>query len=283
MTAMGVLVLLPCRHRHPRFINVTLRVTKNGTKTTDLLIIRVYSFFAFVSEEEEEALGNSTVIQCASEHMNLPQLFMGALCLAAGSPSVANNGSILADLPLFPCMSSGKSFKVIFNRRRTSQEINDRLARDLRRIGQDRMDGQRAVCMYGFRRGGAQHLLDVTGKYELVMRLGDWKPDSSSFFVYLTNMNARGTLRSTLRSYAKDDVTQMVAQIMAMHNSWTLDVVRSLRERMTGKAAPMDAAAVVAFDNQAAAKLCWVMIECVLQLRHGRNEAIREADGAHAR
>lgn len=70
---------------------------------------------------------------------------------------------------------------------------------------------------------------------------------------------------------------------MERYNSWTLDVVRNLREQMKGKAAPMDAAAVVAFRNRAAAKLFLVMIECVLQLRHRRNEAILEADRAGAR
>lgn len=65
--------------------------------------------------------------------------------------------------------------------------------------------------MHGFRQGCAHHLLDVTGKYELVMRLRGCEPDTFRFFVYLTSMNARRTLSSTLRSYAKDDVTHMVA------------------------------------------------------------------------
>lgn len=60
------------------------------------------------------------------------------------------------------------------------------------------------------------------------MRLEDWKPDSNSFFIYVTNMNARGTLRCTLRSHGEDDVTQAVAQIMTTYKHWAVGVVSSL-------------------------------------------------------
>lgn len=258
---------------------MTLRITKNGTTLTEMLIVRIYSYFAYVSPEEEEALGSQTVIQCNTEESNLPQLFKGIIVLAAASPVASNNGAILADMPVFPQMSTGGNrHSVLFLRPRT--DVNERLTRDLRRIGLDLSNGQRAVRLYGFRRGGSQDLLDWSGKYELVMRLGDWKVNSTSFFIYLTNMNARGTLRSTLRSYGQDDVTQTVAQVMAAHNNWAVGVVASLRARVTGQAPPLDAAGVTAFDREAAAKLCTIFIECILQLRYGRREAVPDAEEA---
>lgn len=271
----------PYRHKHPRFLDIKLRVTKGGSKTTDLLILRVFSYYAHVSEEEEMSLGRSTFIQCSAPYTNLPQLLMGAVFLVSSSPAVVGCGSMLADLPVFPSMSTGgKRDRVIFLRPRTHPEINGRLTRDLRRIGMDLVNGQRAVRMYGFRRGGAQDLLDWSGNYELVMRLGDWKPDSNSFFIYLTNMNARGTLRSTLRSHGQDDVTQTVAQIMATYNHWAVSVVSSLRARVLGLEPALDAAGVTAFDLAATTKLCTMFIECVLQLRHGRISAVPDEEEA---
>ncbi|KAK1869402.1 hypothetical protein I4F81_011879 [Pyropia yezoensis] len=264
---------------HPRFLNVTLRITKNGTTVTEMFIVRIYSYFAYVSQEEEDSLGSQTVIQCNTEETNLPQLFKGALALAAASPVVGNNGGVLSDLPVIPQMlTAGNRHSVFFLRPRT--DINERLTRDLRRIGMDLNNGQRALRLYGFRRGGSQDLLDWSGKFELVMRLGDWKVDSTSFFIYLTNMNARGTLRSTLRSYGQDDVSQTVAQIMAAHNKWAVGVVASLRARVLGQEPPLDAAGVTAFDLAAAAKLCTIFIECVLQLRHGRADAVPDSEEA---
>lgn len=268
-----------CRHKHPRFINVTLRVTKTGTTVTEMFIVRIYSYFAYVSQEEEDRLGSQTVIQCNTEDTNLPQLFKGVLVLAASSPVAGNNGAILSEMPVFPHMSTGGSrHSVLFLRPRT--DINERLTRDLRRIGMDLNNGQRAVRMYGFRRGGSQDLLDWSGKYELVMRLGDWKVNSTSFFIYLTNMNARGTLRSTLRSYGQDDVSQTVAQVMAAHNQWAVGVVASLRARVLGQEPPLDAAAATKFDLEAASKLCTIFLEVVLQLRHGRKEAVPDSEEA---
>eukprot|EP00170_Pyropia_yezoensis_P001865 contig_7968_g1869 len=264
-------------NKHPRFLNGTLRITKNGTTITEMFIVRIYSYFAYVSQEEEDSLGSQTVIQCNTEETNLPQLFKGVLALAAASPVVGNNGAVLSDLPVFPQMSTaGNRHSVLFLRPRT--DINERLTRDLRRIGMDLNNGQRAVRLYGSRRGGSQDLLDWSGKFELVMRLGDWKVDSTSIFIYLTNMSARGTLRSTLRSYGQDDVSQTVAQITAAHNKWAVGVVASLRARVLGQEPPLDAAGVTAFDLAAAAKLCMIFIECVLQLRHGRADAVPHSE-----
>ncbi|KAK1869317.1 hypothetical protein I4F81_011795 [Pyropia yezoensis] len=266
-------------HKHPRFLNITLRITKNGTTVTEMFIVRLYSYFAYVSQEEEDSLGSPTVIPCNTEDTNLPQLFKGVLALAASSPVVGNNGAVLSDLPVIPQMSTaGNRHSDLLLRPRT--DINERLTRDLRRVGLDLNNGQRAVSLYGFRRGGSQDLLDWSAKFELVMRLGDWKVDSTSFFIYLTNMNARGTLRSTLRSYGQNDVSQTVAQIMAAHNKWAVGVVASLRARVLGQEAPLDAAGVTAFDLGAAAKLCTIFIECVLLLRYGRADAVPDSEEA---
>lgn len=115
------------RHNHPRFVDVMLRITKGGSKTTDMLVVRVYSFFACITEEEKAALGRSTFIQCSAEHVNLPQLFMGALFLASSCPAVSGCCGMLAKMPVFPSMSStGNRDEVIFQRMRTLAEINGR-------------------------------------------------------------------------------------------------------------------------------------------------------------
>lgn len=265
-------------HRHPRFLNVTLRVTKTGTSTTQMFIVRIYSYNPYVSPEEEAKLGSQTVIQCDTPEANLPQLFKGVLCMAAAAPVVDNNGAVLAQLPVFPHMSTGGGRNtVLFLRPRTN--INERLTRDLQRIGMDMNNGERASRMYGFRRGGAQELLGRTGKYEFVMRLGDWNVESTSFFTYITYMNARGTLRATLRSFGQDDVSQTVAQVLATHSKWAADVVPSLRARVMGQQPPLDNAGVSAFDKEAAARLSSMFVETVLQLRHGRKDAEVDVQG----
>lgn len=261
-----------CRHHHPRFLNVKLRVTKTGTMLTDMFVVRIYSYFAYVSEVEEAALGPQTIIQCNSEETNLPQLLKGVLSMAAAALVVDNNGATLIDMPVFPHMATGATSNVVRFLRPTTCIIK-RLTRDLRRIGMDLNNCERAVRMYAFRRGGSQELLDWSGKYELMMRLGDWKVQSISFFTYITSMNAHGTLRSTLRSFGQDDVTHTVTEIMATNNNWAVGVLASLRARMMGHEPPLDSAGVTEFDQQAVSKLCSVFIECVLQLQHGEKDA----------
>lgn len=73
----------------------------------------------------------------------------------------------------------------------TEKEINARFAADHSRIGESRVNGQRPCQIYGFRLGGAETLLDPTGKYELMMGVGDWKANSDSILVYLTSMHGR--------------------------------------------------------------------------------------------
>lgn len=142
-------------------MDVTVRITKGGCKTTHLLIVRVYRYYAAISEAEEASLGQSTFIQCNAPNLNLPQLFEGALSLASAASGVLGNYCLLANLPVFPGMSTGgKRDTVIYTRLRTPSEINGRLTRNLRRIGLDLVIGQRAVRTYGFRRGGTQDLLD---------------------------------------------------------------------------------------------------------------------------
>lgn len=102
------------------------------------------------------------------------------------------------------------------------------------------------------------------------MRLGDRKPDSSSFLIYLTNMNARGALLSNIRTYGQLSVTQAVAQVMSAKTKLSLAVAGSLRECVLGKVPSLDTCGVQEFHGRAAAKLCSTFPECVLQLRHGR-------------
>lgn len=83
-------------------------------------------------------------------------------------------------------------------------------------------------------------------------------------------MNARGALLSILRSHGQDNVTQAVAQVMSAYTKWSLAVAGSLRESVRGKVPPLDACGVQEFHGRAAAKLCSIFLECVLQLRHGR-------------
>jgi len=140
------------RQEHPRFLDLTPRISKNGTKATDLLVVRVHSYYAYISPDEEVGFGLLCSVQCSHPHLNFPQLFMVLLNLAANAPTIDNHGGLLADLLLFPGMWTGsKGSRVIFMRPKSEAEINSCLTQDLR--------------MYVFRRGGAQNLKDQSGKY----------------------------------------------------------------------------------------------------------------------
>lgn len=105
------------------------------------------------------------------------------------------------------------------------------------------------------------------------MRLGDWSLDSTSFFTYVANMNVRGTLRSTLASFGPDDVTRTVAQITSTHNQWEVEMVSSLRARVLGIEPSLDPADVTDFDENAVARFCSMVVECVQQQRHWKMHA----------
>jgi len=127
---------------------------------------------------------------------------------------------------------------------------------DLVRIGQDLMNGERACRLYGFRRGGAQALLDTSGLFEEVMRLGRWSTTSGSFFRYIASMNSRGRLRSTLRSFRQVEITQVVPQVMATYGKWTSGVVRDVRRRSIGEDGEVIQDAIVEIESDHVEKLC---------------------------
>ncbi|OSX70324.1 hypothetical protein BU14_0785s0001 [Porphyra umbilicalis] len=123
----------PNRQEHPRFLDLTPRISKNGTKATDLLVVRVHSYYAYISPDEEVGFGLLCSVQCSHPHLNFPQLFMVLLNLAANAPTIDNHGGLLADLLLFPGMWTGsKGSRVIFMRPRSEAEINSCLTQDLR-------------------------------------------------------------------------------------------------------------------------------------------------------
>jgi len=263
----------PCRHEHHRFFEVALRVTKTGASTNDVLNVRVFSFFADVSKEEEKHHGVQAFVQCPSEELNLPQLLQPVVLFALSAPGVHMDMGILADQPVFPSLSQRTMAGcVAFFKKRSETDVNARFVADLARIGQDLVLGERACRMYGFRRGGAQALLDRTGLYEQVMKLGEWNPTSNSFLRYITQMNARGTLRSTLRSFAQDDVTQVVAQLLSTYNTWAVGLVRDLCAHASFKDGVVDHAAMVEFEANNVKALGTLVCECVLSLRNGKEE-----------
>jgi len=221
---------------------VCLRVVKTGTGTTDLLWIRFFIYYAQMTAADEAELGQSALVLCNSEHLNFPQLFSGLVFFACSAPGVGADVNRLGQQYLFPSLlqRSVKGTAALF-KKRTETEVNNRFLADLSRIGMAYINGERACRLYGFRRGGAQALLNATGLFEQVMRLGGWRTDSGSFFKYITAMNSRGTLRSTLRSFRVDEVTQVVAQVMASYSHWTAGVVRDLSSRALGKDSGVDA------------------------------------------
>lgn len=261
------------RHRHNRFVELSLRITKTGQDTSDVMKVRVFSCFAVVSKQEEEDDGVQAFVQCPSENLNVPQLLQPVLLFATSAPGVQMDMGILKTQPLFPSLSARSvSGSVAFFRKRSETDVNGRFAADLSRIGQDLIHGDRACRMYGFRRGGAQALLNRTGLYEQVMKLGDWNPDSSSFLRYITQMNSRGTLRSTLRTFAQDEVSQVVSQLMATYSDWAVGLVRKLCSRARCEEGALDHDAMVEFENENVKVLCSVVCECVLTLRHGKSD-----------
>lgn len=238
-----------------------------------MLVMRIFSCFAEVSAAEQEELGRSNVMRCPSQHLNLPSLYQGLLCLAIEHPLVSMDPLILADTPLFTSTSARSRRGAVGAIRPMSEhEMHSRFAADSARIGESRVNGQRPCRMYGFRRGGAQDLLDRTGDYELVMRLGDWKANSDSFLVYLTNMHARGTLRSTLRSYRVDEVMQTVAQVTQAHTQWVISNLQRWRSIVASAEGPSQQE-VADYERKSVDTLARILCELTLVLRNGARAA----------
>lgn len=226
-------------------------------------------------------IGQTAYVHCNSEHMNFPQLFHGLVYFACSAPGVGVDVNKLNQQYLFPSLlqRSVGGTAALF-KKRSETELNARFVADLERIGMAYINGERACRMYGFRRGGAQALLNQTGLFEQVMRLGGWRSDSNSFLKYVTAMNSRGTLRSTLRSFRKDEVTQVVAQVVATYNTWTSGVVRDLCSRALGEDGFVDARAVTDIQTKHVKDLCSLICQCVLILRQGSGatEDVDEVD-----
>jgi len=91
-------------------------------------------------------------------------------------------------------------------------------------------------------------------------------------------MNARGTLRSSLRSFRADDVTQIVAQLTSTYSRWTVGVVRDVVQRALGEGGVVDRAACASIEQDSVKILCTLLCECVLALRHGKEGAAESDD-----
>jgi len=250
---------------------VKLRITKTGTDTSDVMTVCLFSYFSSPRAAETEDQSITAYVHCLSEQLNIPQLMQPLILYACSAPGVGTNMGALAEQPLFPSLSvRNVSGTVTFLKMKSKTEVNARFAADLARIGQELVHGDRACRMYGFRRGGAQALFNRTGLYEQVMRLGGWQPNSNSFFCYITQMNAKGTLRSTLRTFTQDEVTQVVAQLMSGYSEWAVGVVRRLCAQAPEKDGQMVHSSVVAFEAENVKVLCNIVCECILILRHGK-------------
>jgi len=278
-TLLSRAVFFECRHKHYRYINLELRIVKTGTLTTDVMTVRLYSYFTVVSEHDVRNVGANSYVHCPCEHLNVPQLFNSLLLFASSAPGVGTDVGMLYLQPLFPSLlSRSVSGAVSLLKRRSETEINTRFLADLSRVGLALMLGERACRMHGFRRGRAQVLLDLTGKFELVMRLGGWTVTSTSVIKYLSNMNARGTLRSSLRSFRADEVTQIVAQLTSTYSRWTVGVVREVVQRALGEGGVVGRAACASIEQDSVKVLCTLLCECVLALRHGKEGAAESDD-----
>jgi len=243
------------------------------------MTLRLFSFFSAVSKSDKEDESITAYVQCPSKHLNIPQLLQPLILFACSAPGVRMDMGVLSEPPLFPSLSvRNVAGTVTFFKMKSETEVNARFAADLARIGRDLCNGDRAFRMYGFRRGGAQGLLDRTGLYEQVMRLGGWQPNSNSFFTYITSMNAKGTLRSTLRSFTQGEVTQVVAQLMSTYNEWAVGAVRRLCVQADVSDGQLVHESVVAFEAENVKVLCSIVCESILTLRHGKAEEAVTSD-----
>ena len=116
-------------------------------------------------------------------------------------------------------------------------------------------------------------MIDATGLFEQVMRLGGWSAISGSFFRYIAAMNTQGTLRSTFRSFRQDEVTQVVAHVMATYAKWSSSVLRDVCRRAIREDGVVDQDAVVAIEKDHVKILCSLVCDCVLTFRFGTEDA----------
>jgi len=222
-------------------------VTKTETTTIDMLTVRLLSYFTKVSARDEKNVGQIGSVHCWSEHLNFPQTLHALLLFECSAPGVCMVLSILFQQPLFRSLLFHRVTGAMrLFKRRTETETNARFVADLSRIGMDLINGDRACRPYGFRRGGAQALIEATGIIEQVMGLGGWTTSSNSFWRYITSLNIRGTLCSTLRSFQKNEVFQVIVQVMATNAKWTSSVVRDVCRLATGAAGVLDYETVAA-------------------------------------
>jgi len=125
---------------------------------------------------------------------------------------------------------------------------------------------------------GAQALLHETGHCEQVMHLGGRRPDASSIFKYIKAINSRRTLRSTLRSFRTDELTQVFAQVMATDNQWTAAAVRDVSARVLQQDGGVDGELVAKIGAQHVKKLRFIICQCVFVLRQGADEVHGSSD-----
>jgi len=154
-------------------MNLRLRLTQTGTSTTDVMTVRLFSFFTQVSAEEERELRQKGWFHCRSERLNFSKLSHAPLLFACFAMCAGMDEKTLLQQPLFPSpLVRSVSGAVRLFKSCSKSEINTRFVADLTRIGQDLMNRERARRLSGFRRGGAQALLNATGLIEQVIRLG---------------------------------------------------------------------------------------------------------------
>jgi len=104
------------------------------------------------------------------------------------------------------------------------------------------------------------------------MRFGGWTVTSSSILSYLTAMNIRGTLRSSLRSFRQNEVTKNLTHLSQTYSRWTVGVVRGVVQRAMGETEVVVHEELVSIERKHVIVLCTFSIECMLALSSGKEE-----------
>jgi len=87
--------------------------------------------------------------------------------------------------------------------------------------------------------------------------------------VYLTSMNSRATLRSTLWTYKEDEIVQVVSQIVHSHTKWVIENVKKLVNWCAGNETVKSHSELTALEKEAVSGLSRILCEVILELHNG--------------
>ena len=75
-----------------------------------------------------------------------------------------------------------------------------------------------------------------------------------------------------MRSFRRDEVTQIVAQLASTYSRWTVGVVKGVVHRAMGETGEVDHAVLASIEEENVKVLSTLLTECVLELRNGKEE-----------